>query len=371
MEPRSAARLRSELQLSLTSGVGPRIRAGLLKVFGDFAAIERASPGQLRAVPGIGAGLANEMVRVRESSLADRVLQQCRQDGIEILLVDESGYPPLLTEIPDPPALLYRRGDWVENDGLAVAIVGSRRASAYGRRTAERFGRELGAAGVTVASGLARGVDAAAHRGALAAGGRTIAILGSGVANIYPPENADLANEITRRGSLLSEFPPARPPKSGAFPRRNRIITGISLGVIVIEASARSGALISARHAMEQNREVFAVPGRIDNDLAQGCHQLIRDGAKLVESLDHVIEELGPLAHPVSTDAGDAIRQPRELQLNELERAVLNAVQLDPTAIDDVIHDSGLNTPQVLATVSVLEMRRLIKRFSSGFIARV
>jgi DNA processing protein len=251
--------------------------------------------------------------------------------------------------------------------------VGTRHATQYGVAQAERLAGGLVRAGYTVVSGLARGIDAAAHRGALKAGGRTLAVLGSGVLNIYPPEHAQLATEIITHGALLGENPPRSPPLSGAFPQRNRIITGLSLGVIVIEASERSGALISARHAMEQGREVFALPGRVDSRTSRGCHRLIRDGAKLVETIDDVLEELGPLATPTPAARGDnepPIRHPAELQLNEPEKAVLAAVGDEPLTIDEVVVASGLAVQNVLATISVLEMRRLIRRLGGNRVMR-
>jgi DNA processing protein len=201
---------------------------------------------------------------------------------LQIVPRGSAGYPQPLDEIPDPPPLLFVHGALQAADALAVAIVGSRHATHYGLTQAERLAGSLARAGFTIVSGLARGIDAAAHRGALAAGGRTLAVLGSGVLNIYPPEHQELAVQIRSQGAVLSEAPPHSNPLSGAFPQRNRIISGLALGVIVVEASARSGALITARHAMEQGRDVFAVPGRVDSRNSHGCHRLIRDGAKLV-----------------------------------------------------------------------------------------
>jgi DNA processing protein len=230
----------------------------------------------------------------------------------------------------------------------------------------------LARAGYAIVSGLARGIDAAAHRGALKAGGRTLAVLGSGVLSIYPPEHESLAAEVIAHGALISESPPRSPPMSGAFPQRNRIVTGLSLGLIVVEAAERSGALISARHAMEQGREVFAVPGRVDSRMSRGCHRLIRDGAKLVETVDDVLEELGPLATPTPAagEPSTPIRHPAELQLNEPEKAVLAAITDEPATIDEVVVASGLPVPNVLSTVSVLEMRRLIRRVGGNRVMR-
>jgi DNA processing protein len=235
---------------------------------------------------------------------------------------------------------------------------------------AERLAASLSRAGLTIISGLARGIDAAAHRGALSAGGRTLAVLGSGVLNIYPPEHVELAKEVISHGALVGEAPVRSAPLSGAFPQRNRLISGMSLGVVVVEAALQSGALITARHAMEQGREVFAVPGPVDSRTSRGCHKLIRDGAKLVETADDVLEELGPLVAPAARADGTAVHHPAELLLNDTEQRVLAAVSGSPTAVDQVIADSGLPTPQVLAALSVLEMRRLIKRISGNYVVR-
>jgi DNA processing protein len=218
---------------------------------------------------------------------------------------------------------------------------------------------------------LARGIDAAAHRGALAAGGRTIAVLASGLLEIYPPEHEKLAVEVAASGYLLSEAPPRMVPMSGAFPQRNRLISGMCLGTIVVEAPERSGALITARLAYEQGRDVFAVPGPIDSRMSRGCHALIKDGAKLVESVDDVLAELGPLAEKIEREDGTTLERPAELVLNEIERQVLAAIDSAPTSVDTIATASGLAIHRVLSTVSVLEMRRLIRRTSGTQVVRV
>ncbi len=267
--------------------------------------------------------------------------------------------------------MLFVRGTLKPDDALAVGIVGTRHGTQYGLRQAERLSGGLARAGLTIISGLARGIDAAAHRGALAAGGRTIAVLASGVMNIYPPEHDQLAEEIVASGgALVSESPPHGEPLAGMFPQRNRLISGLSLGVIVVEAAERSGALITARHAMEQGREVFAVPGNVDSRTSRGCHQLIRDGARLVESADDVLEELGPLVEAAPRDDGQVIHHPAELLLNELEQQVLSVIAGEATPIDQIVADTGLPVPQVLSTLSVLEMRRLIRRLSGTTVIR-
>ncbi len=366
----SAEPLTDVLQLALVSGVGPRLRKALLERFGAAAAVLDAAPSQLREVPGIGPKLASRLAAARDEIDVDKVLATCREHAIQILTDADSSYPRLLTEIHDPPPVLFMQGQFRPEDALSIAIVGSRHATHYGLAQAERLAASLARAGLTIVSGLARGIDAAAHRGALAAGGRTIAVLGSGLLNLYPPEHAALAAQVSAQGALISEAPPHSPPLAGAFPQRNRIISGLSLGVIVVEASTQSGALISARHAMEQGREVFAVPGRVDNRLAHGCHRLIRDGAKLVETADDVLEELGPLVTPAMQADGREIHHPAELALNEVEQQVLAAVRSEPTTVDAVVVASRLPVQQVLATLSVLEMRRLVRRLSGNLVLR-
>ncbi len=231
------------------------------------------------------------------------------------------GFPEMLAEIPDPPGLLYVRGDFVERDAMAVAIVGARHCTPYGLRIAEKLGASLARVGLTVVSGLARGIDAAAHRGALCAGGRTIAVLANGLAQIYPPEHEGLAREVAAAGAIVTESAMLQEPLAGLFPQRNRIISGLSLGVVIVEATPRSGSLATARHAMEQNREVFAVPGPVDSLASVGCHRLIRDGARLVETVDDILEELGPLVREVRTAPDEpAVRRPAELTLSDQER---------------------------------------------------
>ena len=202
------------------------------------------------------------------------------------------------------------------------------------------------------------------------AGGRTIAVLGGGHLKLYPADHAALANEITHQGAVISESPPDTPPRSGSFPRRNRIVSGLSLGVVVVEAAQRSGALISARLAMEQGREVFAVPGPINSRMSKGCHRLIQDGAKLVSSVDDVLDELGPLATPIQTNEAGEIRNPAELKLTEQERNILNTIETAPTSIDSIIERTNIPAARVMSTISILEMRSLIHRVSGNSVAR-
>ena len=359
------------LLLHLVPGVGPRLREALLQRFGTAEAIFTASSAQLRAVGGIGDKLSGELTLASKTIDVDAELERCRQAGVDLIPLESSSYPSPLREISDPPGMLFVRGEFMPEDALAIGIVGSRHATKYGRDQTERLASGLARAGITIVSGLARGIDAVAHRAALTAGGRTIAVLASGVSRVYPPEHEDLASKITVNGVVVSEAPSHAVPSPGAFPRRNRIISGLSLGIIVIEASDRSGALITARHAGEQGRDVFALPGRVDSRMSRGCHQLLRDGAVLIRDVDDVLESLGPLADSVRDSLGDRqISQPAELQLNEHEQRVLQAIGREPTTIDVVIAGAGLPTSQILSTLSILEMRRLIRRLEGSRVVR-
>ena len=283
--------------------------------------------------------------------------------GVQVVARGDPSYPPPLGDIPDPPSLLYVRGTIEPADQLAIALVGSRKCTPYGLRIAERLAASLARVGLTVVSGLARGIDAAAHRGALAAGGRTIGVLANGLAEIYPPEHEDLAREVIGAGALVSESPMRQQPLAGLFPQRNRIISGLSLGVVVVEATPRSGSLSTAKHATDQNREVFAVPGPVDSLPSRGCHYLIRDGARLVETVDDILEELGPLVREVKARPEEpAVRHPAELSLSEQERNLLGKLDDRPISIDELIAVLGLTASQVMATLSVLEMRRMVRR---------
>jgi DNA processing protein len=352
------------------------MRRLLLERFGSPAGVFAASPAEIAGVGRLGKRLATTIHALAGTSEADEVIALCRKRGVDIVIEGHGGYPALLSRIDDPPGLLFVRGTLLPQDSLAVAVVGARHATPDGQRVAEQLGAGLARAGYTVVSGLARGIDAAAHRGALKAGGRTIAVLGSGVLNIYPPEHHDLALDVIGSGAVIGELPPLADPHEGTFPQRNRIVSGLSLGTVVVQASERSGALITARLAGEQGREVFAVPGEIDCRLSRGCHRLIRDGAKLVESVDDILEEFGPLFETTTAADGRAVSHAAELQLGVVDRRLLDACdalaagQQKPVSIDDLVDASGLAASQVLATIGVLEMRRLLRRLPGNQVAR-
>lgn len=402
----TAARARlAGLALHLIPGVGPRTRRSLLEFFGSPEAVLHASAEQLRQVPGVGPKLA-AVVAAGEGTLpgasrrkstaagspwevAAAEAELCLAEGLRWHLEDDPEYPARLRTVPDPPGVLFSRGTLLPQDGAAVAIVGSRHATRYGLTQAHRLAAGLAQAGYTVISGLARGIDAAAHRGALAAGGRTIAVLGSGLGRIYPPEHVDLAAEVAASGALLSEHPARFGPLASSFPQRNRIVSGMSLGVIVVEAALRSGALGTVQHALEQGREVFAVPGPIDSPLSQGCHRLIREGAKLVECVEDVVDELRTLAAtqpPVpkgprslfdllpqnaAPAAGPATAAAVNMpQLSETESKVYGLISSEPRRVDDVIAEAELPSHRVLAAIGSLEMRFLIRRVEGNRVER-
>ncbi len=295
--PPSPQRLAAWLALSLCNGIGPVLLRRLLDALHTPEKILSASSAQLADVEGIGQSRAQAIARAREQINVDEILADCRQRHIGVICPDHAQWPPGLTRIPDPPTVLYIRGRILREDMLAMGIVGSRRCTLYGREQAGKFAAGLVGAGVTVVSGGARGIDTAAHTGALRAGGRTIVVQGCGLGHCYPQENAELYDRIVQedRGAVISELPPDSPPLPENFPPRNRIITGMSLGILVVEANLRSGSLITARLAADDYaREVFAVPGRVDSIASSGTHHLIKTGAAaLVESVDDILRGIG------------------------------------------------------------------------------
>ncbi|MFM8189212.1 MAG: DNA-processing protein DprA [Pirellula sp.] len=352
----------SYLRLALVDGVGCRTMRRLLSRFGSAKDVLKASLRDLGSVERVGPKTATAIRDNGQGSYADEVLKICKQQKIELLFPGDPRIPVLLTEISDPPLVLYLQGEFRPDDALAVGMVGTRHATAYGRYMAERLTRGLCGYGCTIVSGLARGIDGVCHRKALECGGRTIAVLGSSLTEIYPPEHADLASNIRNHGVLLSETPPLAKPKAGVFPQRNRIISGLSLGVVVVEAAERSGSLITARHAGEQGRDVFAVPGQASAPTSRGSNRLIRDGALLVQDAEDILEHLGPLSRSAKLTGGQIVQQPKELILNEIERGVLQVIDVMPTDIDLVVQRSQLAVSQVLSTLSVLELKGAIKR---------
>lgn len=358
------------IRLALIHGVGPKLMAGLINHFESATHTLNATLSQLGQVPRVGPKLAASIREGSQSDLYDKVLSHCRDANIDVVLIGDRNYPRLLSEISDPPVLLFTKGGFCPTDQLSIAMVGTRHCTHYGQTMAKRLAQTLSKYGLTVVSGLARGIDGICHRATLESGGRTIAVLGGSLTSIYPPEHESLANEITKQGVLISETHPFAKPKAGVFPQRNRIISGLCLGVIVIEAAEKSGSLITARHAGDQGRDLFAVPGPATSRMSRGCNALIRDGAILIQDAEDVIEHLGPLVEQADLGTGTVVHHPAELQLNEIEQAVLQAIEATPTDIDQIIVRSQLPVPRVLSTLSVLEMRGLITRPSGRTVVR-
>jgi DNA processing protein len=367
------------VQLSLTEGIGPILTARIVEAAGSAEEACVASVDLLRNVEGIGVAKGRQIrdSLKRAGDLVDEELAKARGMGVSAVCLDDAGYPPLLKSIQDPPPVLWIRGEFQARDLNAMAIVGSRRCSHYGREQSERFGALLAQAGFTVVSGGARGVDSAAHRGAMSLpAGRTIAVLGCGVDIAYPPENAALFTQVSERGAVVSEFALGSPPVKENFPRRNRIISGMSRGVLVTEADVASGALITARMACDShNRPVFAVPGKIDNPMSAGPHALIRDGAVLVTGLEDIVGNLGPLPFDVAKEAEAAAREIEEepklfeaknavvaVDLDVTSQRIVDEIGDDPTTLDAIVARSELPAEKVMQALTMLSLRGVVKR---------
>ncbi len=354
--------------LGLVPHLGGVALAGLLEAFGSAQGVWNAPRDRLLAVAGVGRAAAEAIAgfpwidRLREDE------RRAAQAGLTVVVWGDPTYPLLLSRIASPPPVLYLRGRLSPGDAVAVAIVGARRATAYGQDVAREIAGELGRRGVTIVSGLARGIDGAAHRGALDAGGRTAAVLGCGLDTIYPPEHRHLAREVEDAGAILSEFPVGTPPVRLNFPRRNRIISGLSLGVVVVEAGVESGALITAHHALEQGREVFAVPGRVHARYSEGCHRLIKAGAKLTENWEDVLTELAPqLKRRRQARGAPAVLPP--LTAEELQ--VYDLLAQGSRHIDLLIAAAGLPGGRVASVLVTLEMKGVVRQLGGKVFERL
>ncbi len=339
----------------------------LLAAFGSAAAVFTADDASW-ARHGLDPGLRD---RVREAGRREVGLELAKLTdlGAEMVARGEPEYPVLLASLPDPPAVLFVRGRLPESPLPCVALVGTRRASPYGELVAEDLGRGLAAAGVGVISGLAAGIDAAAHRGALAAGGYTAGVLGTGIDVVYPPQNRALHDQVAATGAVLSEFCLGVTARDWHFPMRNRIISGLCRAVVVVQAPARSGALITAHLAAEQGREVLAVPGNVTDSRQTGCHDLIREGAALARGVEDVLEVLR-LAPAGAQPAPEPVAAP-EPDLSPAERTIAGAVGLAPVAIDDLLEQSGLSAPEVQSALVTLELKRVVRRLPGNRFVRV
>lgn len=354
------------LTLYLIPGLGSVGCRRLLACFGSPGQVFAASRKALLQIPGIGEVTATAILNsapCRDRAQAE--LHHAAELGVTLLTWADPLYPELLRHIHNPPLILYVKGTVADLQGPCVGVVGSRAATDYGRGVAEKLAADLARRGVTVVSGLALGIDAAAHRGALTAKGRTLGILGCGLDIVYPGQNERLFREIPGAGALVSEFPLGTPPESFNFPARNRIISGLCLGLVVVEATRRSGSLITANLALEQGREVFAIPGRVDSLKSEGTHRLLKDGAKLVHSVDDIMEELfaavssgsgvGPSSPGKPTGAG------KEFDLTEEEKKVMSVLGVYPLSIDEIIHRSAFAAAKVSEVLLLLELKGAVE----------
>ena len=342
------------------------VRFGLLdRAFPSMEEAWRAPAGALVAA-GLDPRTAQEVIRAREETDPDIELERLAQAGVTALALTDPRYPSRLREIDDAPPVLYVKGVWADVDEWSVAVVGTRRATAYGRMAAQEFSRGLAVNGITVVSGLARGVDTVSHRAALDAGGRTVAVLANGLDTVYPPENRRLAEEIAERGAVMSDYPLGTKPRAEFFPRRNRILSGVSLGTLVVEGDYDSGAMITARFAMEQNREVFAVPGSIFSAQSKGPFGLIKDGATPVANAEGIMEALNLSVAGKQLDFGRAA--PPE---SDDERALMAALSREPQHIDAVVRRSGLAAATVSGTLALLELKGLVRDVGGTQFVRV
>jgi DNA processing protein len=355
--------------LNMIEGIGPvRVRQ-LLEHFGEAPAILSASKSQLEQVYGIGPEMADAVANWEKTVDLAGELKRIEQFGCKIVIQSDENYPELLKQIYDPPVVLYVKGNLLAKDKNSIAMVGSRMTTHYGIEIARKLSYQLAYIGVTVVSGGARGIDTAAHQGVLNAKGRTIAVLGTGINLVFPSENAELFERIAATGAVISQFPFNRPGDKQTFPIRNRIVAGMTLGTVVVEANLTSGALITAHMAVENGRQVFAVPGRIDSPRSKGCHELIKKGAKLCESAEDILTEFEYL-FPNSNRPKQGQDELPAFALTENEQKVYDLIDKESKHIDDVIRQSGMAASTVSVTLLGLEMKRIIRQLPGKMFVR-
>jgi DNA processing protein len=370
------AELRDLLTLTLVPGLGPRLTTALLEHFGSASAARQAATEELREIPHIGARLAGNFAAALRSVDVDAEIERLERFGVSLLALGSPDYPSALATIPDPPHLLYRRGELRPADAKAVAMVGSRQCTPYGKRTTERLAAGLARAGYCVVSGLARGIDAAAHQGALSANGRTVAVLAGGLSAIYPPEHDELARSIEASGALLTETPMAMQPQRGMFHARNRLISGLANAVVVIEANDRSGALITARHAAEQGRDVFALPANADSPTSAGSLRLLRNGARLIRDIDDLLEDLDgiPVQPPAGSEAASEESVPapvaaRPNDLGPVEGRIWDLLD-EAKPIDEMIRTLGMPVGELARLLMSMELKKQVRRMPGNIYQR-
>ncbi len=365
------------VSLNLIGDIGGVRLKKLLEFFDKPQDILKASCEKLMGVSGIGKKIAAKINSFKSDTL-DKELGLAKKFGLKIITRDDLEYPQNLKDIYDPPIALYVKGNLKEEDKFSIGLVGSRRASIYGLMNAQKFAFQLSAKGFTIVSGMARGIDTYSHRGALKQKGRTIAVMGSGFNHIYPPENRELSEEISRNGAVISEFPVNTMPEKQNFPRRNRLISGLSLGLLVAEAAKNSGALITADFALEQGREVFAMPGKVDSETSFGTNNLIKQGAKLISCVDDILEELLPLMirrgwHEIrerkshEADGGDRVasgesRGDEVITLDKEENRVFALMSEEKIQLDELVKKTNMDVSRISDILLKLQMKRLIKQ---------
>jgi len=359
--------LYSILLLTSIPGLGPHRIRSLVGHFGSSQAVLNAGINELSQVENIDDRITHNIKNKADRAFADNQLSLIEKHKIKVITYWDKEYPAILKKIYDPPILLYIKGSfWEENDN-GIGVVGTRTASQYGKWVAERFGGDLARVGVTVISGMARGIDTYAHRGAIKGGGKTVAVLGCGVDIVYPPENQKLYEQIAENGAVISEFPIGTGPVGAYFPRRNRIISGLSLGTVVVEAGKKSGALITAYIALDQGREVFAVPGSIRNFRSRGTHKLIKEGAKLVENVEDILDEIPELKveRKKKEKQGDFLKL-----LSDKEQMLWRVLSEEPLHIDKIASDAKMETSEALALLLSLELKNFVKQLSGMMFVR-
>lgn len=365
----------AHLLLNLLPEIGPLRIHRLLLNFGSPEEIFKASNKDICQIGDIGEELAKKILSAPKEIDLEKELKLIEKHNVKLIFWGDAQYPPGLKNLPDAPPVLYLRGEIKEEDVFSVAIVGTRRASNYGKMVTERIAGALAEAKITIVSGLARGIDTVAHQATLVAGGRTIAVLGNGLALHYPPENRKLEEKIINSGALVTEFPMTYPPDRGNFPRRNRLIAGLSFGVLVVEADIPSGALITARLALEQGREVFAVPGSIFSPTSRGTHLLIKEGAKLVEETRDIIDEIQPLKERWLSQQSFSLPEggivPGILETLTLEeKKIYNSLPFEPVSIDSLLEETNLPLGKISHILISLEMKKLIKALAGKMYQR-
>lgn len=349
--------IRYWIALSMLQDVGPVSSRKLLSVFEAPERIFNAEIDALLSVEGIGINRAKNIKKFSSWEVVDMQTRVLEKKGIKAISLMEPSYPEMLKEIEDSPIVLYAKGDIQPQDRYAIAIVGSRKPTFYGTSVAESLSQELASMGFTIVSGMARGIDAISHKGAIRAGGRTIAVLGSGLDVPYPPENKGLMDKIGASGYIISEFPSGTPPDKENFPKRNRLISGLSLGVVVIEATSDSGSLITAGYALEQGREVFAVPGNITSPNSEGTNELIKKGAALTRKAEDIVEELAPVLRGFIRS-----KEKAKIEVTDEEKSVCNLLSGEPKHIDDISRESGLPASKVLGILLGLELKGAVRQ---------